>query len=385
MSEQDKAAGLLGTDIGSRIKAVVERETTCRGCGGQGCDVCKGTGAVPLYDFSERPSLPAAVPRTLEQPSPESDSKGGRVQRLTIPELVDAYAEGTLCPAAADTIRSLVAERAVPVRPSLSAGHICDSENPCEPNDHLCRNALASAPPEVSGEESERCKRCGRACTVWSASSPLWNAVIRGGSINGEAKYNDMVCATCFMQLAEEQGIAAGFRVTADQINVELETTTPSGRIWSEDRQLWVDPAPSPPEPSVQEGEPRRWVLECGYKGANDEWWFDVTGQPIPKGEVVEVMPVSEHEATVGKVEAQLDRANDTLEEAEHRVANWKRCADVFDAESARWHERTLRAEAALEEAAAEFERRAKVGPGKELHRIGEALALALLSHSNHG
>lgn len=97
--------------------------------------------------------------------------------------------------------------------------------------------------PALSEDEGERCNRCGRACTVWFASSPLWNAVIRSGSIDGDPKYGDMVCATCFMQLAEEQGIASHFRVSAEQVNVELETTTPSGRTWDEDRQLWVDPA----------------------------------------------------------------------------------------------------------------------------------------------
>jgi len=92
----------------------------------------------------------------------------------------------------------------------------------------------------VEAANTECCKRCGGDNAVWSAQSPLWNAVVRGGSISGESKYDDMVCATCFMQLAEEQGIATRFRVTAEEVNVELETTTPSGRIWDEERFLWV-------------------------------------------------------------------------------------------------------------------------------------------------
>lgn len=91
----------------------------------------------------------------------------------------------------------------------------------------------------MSGED---CKRCGRANSIWFAASPLWNAVMRGGSIDGQPKYGDMVCATCFMQLAEERGIATRFRVTAEVVNVELETTTPSGRVWDEDSFLWSDP-----------------------------------------------------------------------------------------------------------------------------------------------
>lgn len=102
----------------------------------------------------------------------------------------------------------------------------------------------AADSPVAGTDETERCNRCGREATIWGAPSPLWNAVMRGGSINGEPKYGDLVCATCFMQLAEAQGIATFFRVSAERINVELETTTPSGRVWDEDRWLWVDPDP---------------------------------------------------------------------------------------------------------------------------------------------
>jgi hypothetical protein len=62
---------------------------------------------------------------------------------------------------------------------------------------------------------------------------------MRDGSINGEALFNDMVCATCFMVLAEEKGIATLWRVNAERVNAPLETVTPSGRVWDEDRQLW--------------------------------------------------------------------------------------------------------------------------------------------------
>ena len=89
--------------------------------------------------------------------------------------------------------------------------------------------------------DAERCQRCNGENPAWSASSPLWNAVMRGGSIEGDPIFGDMVCATCFMVLAEEKGIAGLFRVTADIVNVELETVTPSGRVWSDERQLWLD------------------------------------------------------------------------------------------------------------------------------------------------
>lgn len=64
---------------------------------------------------------------------------------------------------------------------------------------------------------------------------------MRGGSINGESIWDDLVCATCFMVLAEEQGIASLFRVTAEIVNVELETETPSGRTWDEKSFKWIE------------------------------------------------------------------------------------------------------------------------------------------------
>ncbi|HJP67272.1 MAG TPA: hypothetical protein VJ846_00095 [Sphingomicrobium sp.] len=45
----------------------------------------------------------------------------------------------------------------------------------------------------------EECRRCGADNPAWNAPSPLWNAVMRGGSINGDPLFDDMVCATCFM------------------------------------------------------------------------------------------------------------------------------------------------------------------------------------------
>lgn len=90
---------------------------------------------------------------------------------------------------------------------------------------------------------NESCNRCGSENAVWAASSPLWNAVMRSGSINGDSEWEDLVCATCFMQLAEKKGIATRFRVTADKINVDLETVTPSGRVWDEKRFQWIEKA----------------------------------------------------------------------------------------------------------------------------------------------
>lgn len=88
-------------------------------------------------------------------------------------------------------------------------------------------------------KDSEACHRCGGANPSWSAPSPLWNAVMRGGSINGDALYDDMVCIKCFMQIAEESGIARGWRLFATDVTGDLETVTPGGRVWNEHTWLW--------------------------------------------------------------------------------------------------------------------------------------------------
>lgn len=84
------------------------------------------------------------------------------------------------------------------------------------------------------------CEDCGRNYRVWSADSPLWNAVMRGGSINGE-EATAMICADCFMGRCEDAGIGDLFMVAANRVNVPLETVTPSGRVWDADRRLWAD------------------------------------------------------------------------------------------------------------------------------------------------
>lgn len=76
------------------------------------------------------------------------------------------------------------------------------------------------------------CELCGREYRVWAAASPLWNAVIRGGSINGEEDFN-YLCADCFMSLAVDRRIAASFQLRAEQ-TIALETVTPSGRVWND-------------------------------------------------------------------------------------------------------------------------------------------------------
>jgi hypothetical protein len=94
---------------------------------------------------------------------------------------------------------------------------------------------------DVALAERERCNRRGRDYRMWSAPSPLWNAVMRGGCINGPWEYGEMICANCFMEIAEDRGIANTFRVSADNVKVPLQTVTPSGRVWDDRRGLWIE------------------------------------------------------------------------------------------------------------------------------------------------
>lgn len=85
------------------------------------------------------------------------------------------------------------------------------------------------------------CHRCGGPNCVWVAPSPLWNAVMRGGSINGTDEFDGIVCPTCFMVLAEERGIAQDWRFDARTVHAELELVTPSGRVWDDETAMWAD------------------------------------------------------------------------------------------------------------------------------------------------
>jgi hypothetical protein len=95
---------------------------------------------------------------------------------------------------------------------------------------------------DLDAHPESYCHRCGGPNVVWSASSPLWNEVMRGGDINGSWQWDEIICPTCFMALAESAGIASLFYVDAERVNVPLQTVTPSGRVWNENRRLFDDP-----------------------------------------------------------------------------------------------------------------------------------------------
>jgi hypothetical protein len=122
---------------------------------------------------------------------------------------------------------------------------------------HIVRDCAGNAPiesPAADEHPEERCNRCSGPYVSWSAPSPLWNQVMRGGDINRVPEpFRGIICPSCFAQLAEEQGIAGRWRFYAEQVHVELATVTPSGRVWNPQTWLWDDaPADVPAQPAAR-------------------------------------------------------------------------------------------------------------------------------------
>lgn len=116
------------------------------------------------------------------------------------------------------------------------------------------RGGIASGEPGP-GDETH-CHRCGGPNRPWSAPSPLWNEVMRGGSINGDEIHDGIVCPTCFVVLAEEAGVASLWRLAAERITAELETVTPSGRVYDWTTWMWREPAKLDSDGTGQESAP---------------------------------------------------------------------------------------------------------------------------------
>lgn len=111
------------------------------------------------------------------------------------------------------------------------------------------------------------CGRCGGPNSVWAAPSPLWNAVMRGGDINGGPEpHGGIVCPTCFMILAEEAGVADTWVLRATNVHTELQTVTPSGRIWNDAKMLWIDAQPDSSGPGSNTGHGHVWKRPDGVR-----------------------------------------------------------------------------------------------------------------------
>lgn len=93
----------------------------------------------------------------------------------------------------------------------------------------------------------QHCQRCDGPNISWGAPSPLWNQVMRGGSINGPWQYGEIICPLCFAELAAEQGITGPYwHFFADEVHVGLELETPTGRVWNSETWRWDTPGDEP-------------------------------------------------------------------------------------------------------------------------------------------
>jgi hypothetical protein len=95
--------------------------------------------------------------------------------------------------------------------------------------------------PCIERGSEDYCHRCHGTNVIWSAPSPLWNEVMRSGSINEGERYDGIICPTCFIELAEKFGIT-NWRLIAERVPMPLQTVTPSGRVWDEQLWLWREP-----------------------------------------------------------------------------------------------------------------------------------------------
>lgn len=146
-------------------------------------------------------------------------------------------------------------------------------------HNHTNHDAIAEPDPirqtdgTTDGHPESTCRRCGRTNIAWTAPSPLWNEVMRGGNINGVDRFSGIVCPVCFAQLAEEAGVARHWRFYSDRVHVELATVTPSGRVWNEQTWMWEQPAqPATPFVACKAPDPGRpnWFC-CRQLGHPDD------------------------------------------------------------------------------------------------------------------
>lgn len=109
--------------------------------------------------------------------------------------------------------------------------------------DSKALKAKAAAVDATGSYPNERrCQRCHGPNLPWSAPSPLWNQVMRGGDVNGVEIHAGIICPTCFAVLAETAGVADLWRLHAERVHVPLQTVTPSGRVWNPQRWMWEEP-----------------------------------------------------------------------------------------------------------------------------------------------
>jgi hypothetical protein len=136
---------------------------------------------------------------------------------------------------------------------------------------------------EVAIAEHESCHRCGGSNITWFAPSPLWNLVMRGNDINGDALHDDLVCVPCFVFLAAEAGVEGVWRVSVDPEPDGLVKVTPSGRVWDEYANRWVEPVTADHAPerlSVKESIDLARLREVAERPRSEAQWAATFDRP---------------------------------------------------------------------------------------------------------
>lgn len=127
-------------------------------------------------------------------------------------------------------------------------GCTCGGVAACQQcQDRDAADPVAAERRGTSGD-NERCNRCDGENVIWFAPSPLWNLVMRGNDINGDALYGDLVCMPCFVVLAAEAGVEGVWRLAVDPEPDGLVLVTPSGRTWNAETSRWDTPDARNPE-----------------------------------------------------------------------------------------------------------------------------------------
>lgn len=107
-------------------------------------------------------------------------------------------------------------------------------------NDEITRHELERLKERCEMESF--CHRCGGPNVIWSAPSPLWNFVMRDDDIDGEWKWNEIICPMCFVGLAEQKGVKGNWNFAPNTMTEGLIEVTPTGRVWNSKTWMWEEP-----------------------------------------------------------------------------------------------------------------------------------------------
>lgn len=164
-----------------------------------------------------------------------------------------------------------------------------------------------------AGHVEATCRRCQGPNVSWTAPSPLWNLVMRGGAIDGVDRFDGIVCPTCFVVVAEDARLASRWYVSADRVALPLQTVLPDGRVWVEAARLWLPPEPPPWQLVAPHRAPQRVVTQLAADAAG---WQQLPG-PGPEADRVRYLV----EVAASRIWAQAFHAGMTYQLAQGPAA----------------------------------------------------------------